>query len=424
MAHQAPPPPQRPKLSSQQLRAGIERLQTRIREVEQLEPDNLELYAPEVDALQASIDDTLSRIFGHDTVEYNRHRETVDFAAEIPSFGEPRLLGQYQLDVKKAQTRAITMLRQAEQSLKEELAEHDTADTSAKSSEPWRPPVPPPMTVERRRLVLACTSILKALGHAGFDRMLLELGVPEDVGAGSGLLARSTSLGRYVLSNPDARAFDGTLLSHALIRRAQDLFDRGVMSNLSEQDRLEYEQAAQNDQARGGMVAPATASTFPDPGSKPVQLPLTRPKERRKVFIVHGHDEGPRESVARFLEKMEFEPVILHERPNKGRTIITKFQQEAADVGYAVVLMTPDDHGGKVGEQSKPRVRQNVVFELGFFIGALGPEKVAALVKGDVERPSDFDGVVYISIDDSGWRLKLGKELEAAGFTVDWAKIA
>ena len=115
--------------------------------------------------------------------------------------------------------------------------------------------------------------------------------------------------------------------------------------------------------------------------------------------------------------------MILHERANKGRTIITKFQQEAADVGYAVVLMTPDDHGSKIGEQAKPRVRQNVVFELGFFIGALGPEKVVALVKGDIDRPSDFDGVVYISIDDSGWRLKLGKELEAAGFTIEWAKI-
>lgn len=424
MARQAPPPQPRPGLTSQQLKTGIERLQTRIHEVEQLEPDKLELYALEIDALQASIDDTLSRVFGHDTVEYNRYRETVDFAAEIPSFGQSRLLGQYQLDVEKGRARVITMLRQAVKSLKEELTDQDTTDTSAKPSETWRPPMSPPMTVERRRLLLASTSILKALGHAGFDRMLLELGVPEDVGAGSGLLARSTSLGRYVLSNPDAKAFDGTLLSDVLIRRAQDLFDQGVMSNLSERDRLEYEQAAQNDQARRAIVAPAIAPTFRDTSSKPPHIPLTRPKERRRVFIVHGHDEGPRESVARFLEKLDFEPVILHERPNKGRTVITKFQQEAADVGYAVVLMTPDDHGGKVGEQSEPRVRQNVVFELGFFIGALGPEKVAALVKGGVERPSDFDGVVYISIDDSAWRLKLGKELEAAGFTVNWAKIA
>ena len=158
-----------------------------------------------------------------------------------------------------------------------------------------------------------------------------------------------------------------------------------------------------------------------------MEVPLVRPKQRKKVFIVHGHDEAPREAVARFLEKLDFEAVILHERPNKGRTIIAKFQQEAADVGYAVVLMTPDDYGGKDGEQAKggkPRARQNVVFELGFFIGVLGPERVAALVKGNVERPSDFEGVIYISIEDSGWRLQLAKELEAAGFTFDWAKVA
>ena len=166
----------------------------------------------------------------------------------------------------------------------------------------------PPMTVERRRLVLASTSILKALGHAGFDRMLLELGVPEDVGAGSGLLARSTSLGRYVLSNPDAKALDGTLLSDALIRRAQDLFDRGVMSNLSEQDRPEYEQAAQNDQARRGMVAAATAPTFPDTSSKPAHIPLARPKERRTVFIVHGHDEAPESQSRDFLRNWTLSP--------------------------------------------------------------------------------------------------------------------
>jgi predicted nucleotide-binding protein len=424
MARNVAPRPQRPNLTPQQLKAGIERLQTRTRELEQLEPDKLELYAPEVDALQASIDDTLSRIFGHETVEYSRYRETVDFAAEIPSFGEPRLLGQYHEDVRKGRTRIVTMLRQAVQSLQEELAEHDTTATIQTPSEPRRAPMSPPMSIERRRLVLAATSILKALGHAGFDRMLLELGVPEDVGTGSGLLARSTSLGRYVLTNPDAKAYDGTQLSEALIRRAQDLFNRGVMFNLIEPDRMEFEQAAQNAQAESNPVVPVTAATASGKNSKPAHLPSTRPKQRRKIFIVHGHDEGPREAVARFLERLHFEAVILHERANKGRTIIAKFQQEAADVGYAVVLMTPDDHGGKIGEHGKPRSRQNVVFELGFFIGALGPEKVAALVKGNVERPSDFDGVVYISVDDSGWRLKLGKELEAAGFTIDWAKVA
>jgi hypothetical protein len=78
-----------------------------------------------------------------------------------------------------------------------------------------------------------------------------------------------------------------------------------------------------------------------------------------KVFIVHGHDEAARETVARFVEKLGFEAIILHERPNKGRTIITKFREEAANVGFAVVLMTPDDVGrAKDAAELKPRARQ------------------------------------------------------------------
>jgi predicted nucleotide-binding protein len=143
-----------------------------------------------------------------------------------------------------------------------------------------------------------------------------------------------------------------------------------------------------------------------------------------KVFIVHGHDDGTRESVARFIEKLGFEAIILHERPNKGRTIITKFREEAEGVGFAVVLMTPDDLGkAKDASDLNPRARQNVVFELGFFIGVLGPERVAAAMKGNVERPSDFDGVVYISLDQANWQSKLGGELKAAGFDVDWNKV-
>jgi predicted nucleotide-binding protein len=157
----------------------------------------------------------------------------------------------------------------------------------------------------------------------------------------------------------------------------------------------------------------------PSPGSQTGKVAGSA----RKGFVVHGHDDGARETIARFLEKIDFQAVILHERPNKGRTIITKFREEAADIGFAIVLMTADDHGAKVGEPTRPRARQNVVFELGFFIGALGPERVVAMLKGDVERPSDFEGVVYISLDDSDWRAALGRELEAIGFAIDWNKV-
>ena len=154
----------------------------------------------------------------------------------------------------------------------------------------------------------------------------------------------------------------------------------------------------------------------------PATTPVPKTKSRR-IFVVHGHDEGARETVARFIGQLGFEPVILHEQANKGRTIITKFREEANDAAFAVVLMTPDDHGGKAGAPTRQRARQNVVFELGFFIGALGPEKVASLVKGDVEKPSDFDGVVYISLDGGSWKIELAKEFKAAGLEIDSNKV-
>jgi predicted nucleotide-binding protein len=149
------------------------------------------------------------------------------------------------------------------------------------------------------------------------------------------------------------------------------------------------------------------------------------PPSEHKVFMVHGHDGAAREGVARFLEQIGLEPVILHERANKGRTLITKFREESADIGFAVVLMTPDDHGAEAdAPATRRRARQNVVFELGFFIGKFGPRRVAALVKGALERPSDIDGVVYINLDDGGgWKQQLGRELQAAGFKIDWNSV-
>lgn len=141
-----------------------------------------------------------------------------------------------------------------------------------------------------------------------------------------------------------------------------------------------------------------------------------------KVFIVHGHDDGARQSVARFLEKLGFEPVILQEQANRGRTIIEKFE-EHGDVGFAVVLLTPDDEGRAKGGELQPRARQNVVLELGYFIGRLGRHRVCALKSGDLELPSDYQGVLWETMDaGGGWRLSLARELKAAGHEVDLNK--
>lgn len=143
-----------------------------------------------------------------------------------------------------------------------------------------------------------------------------------------------------------------------------------------------------------------------------------------KVFIVHGHDGEARETVARFLGNIGFEPIILHEQANKGRTIIEKVEANA-DVGFAVVLLTPDDLGrAKAEVDLEPRARQNVLLELGYFMAHLGRDKVCALRKGNVSIPSDFAGVVWESMDDAGgWKQKLARELVEAGHAVDWNKV-
>lgn len=123
--------------------------------------------------------------------------------------------------------------------------------------------------------------------------------------------------------------------------------------------------------------------------------------ESRDVFLVHGHDNAVKESVARFLEKLDLRPIILHEQPNKGRTIIEKFEAHS-DVGFAVVLLTPDDVGAVKAEADRvnPRARQNVILELGYFTGKLGRARVCALYTGEVEIPSDIHGVIYIRFDE------------------------
>jgi predicted nucleotide-binding protein len=146
----------------------------------------------------------------------------------------------------------------------------------------------------------------------------------------------------------------------------------------------------------------------------------------KSVFVIHGHDEGTKEKVARFLEKVGLSVVILHEQVNRGLTILEKFERFAANAGFAVALFTPDDIGYPMASEKnkQPRARQNVVLELGYFIGKLGRDKVFILHKGSVELPSDIFGVVYAPVDESnGWQLTLARELRAAGYDIDLNKI-
>ncbi|UTH49846.1 nucleotide-binding protein [Loktanella salsilacus] len=157
---------------------------------------------------------------------------------------------------------------------------------------------------------------------------------------------------------------------------------------------------------------------------RPAHTFAVEPNDFHRVFIVHGHDEAPRETVARFLSTVGLDPVILHEQANKGMTIPEKLAAYA-NVGFAVVLLTPDDEGRvKDAAEMQFRARQNVILELGYFVGRLGRDRVFALLKGQIEIPSDYVGVAYTAFDEGGgWRQNLALELEAAGYDIDWNKV-
>ena len=149
------------------------------------------------------------------------------------------------------------------------------------------------------------------------------------------------------------------------------------------------------------------------------------PMDKSKVFIVHGHDNAAKQAVARFVEKIGFEAIILHEQASSGKTIIEKIEANS-NVGFAIVLYTPCDLGRSKEEedQLKPRARRNVIFEHGYLIGKIGRKNVSALVKGDVETPNDISGVVYIKMDEAdSWKYAVGKEMKACGYDVDLNKI-
>jgi predicted nucleotide-binding protein len=143
-----------------------------------------------------------------------------------------------------------------------------------------------------------------------------------------------------------------------------------------------------------------------------------------KVFIVHGHNNEIKVTVARTIEKLGLEAIILHEQANSGKTIIEKFE-EYADVAFAVILLTDDDFGkSKKEDNLNSRARQNVILELGYFIGKLSRKRVCPLYVPGVELPSDLLGLLYIELDaEESWKFKLAKELKASGLDLDVNKI-
>jgi len=161
----------------------------------------------------------------------------------------------------------------------------------------------------------------------------------------------------------------------------------------------------------------------------------------RRVFIVHGKDEENKEILRKMIQDWGFEPVILAEQPNRGRTLIEKLIDHTSDAGYVFVLMTEDDVGAsksdflsilgvsslqsvefvkRIAEVLSPRARQNVIFEYGLCIGAVGRERVCLLTRGDIEIPTDVLGYGYIHFKEkvSECEKEVKRELKAVGYAI------
>jgi predicted nucleotide-binding protein len=171
-------------------------------------------------------------------------------------------------------------------------------------------------------------------------------------------------------------------------------------------------------QAVGGQQAPLAKGTTAGSGG------TTHAMGSKTVFLVHGHGHQWHE-VEAFLRKLKLDVIVLKDEPSGGKTLIEKFEANAEKAIYAVVVLTPDDLGAAKADavdpkNLKPRARQNAIFELGYFVARLKRKGVCALQVSGLENPGDYDGVVYVELDDAGaWKQKLARELHEANVQFD-----
>lgn len=252
------------------------------------------------------------------------------------------------------------------------------------------------LPITSRSALMVVKGILAEWSHTDIDELLIEAGV-------TGLLANRAGFSRkdralqiieFALKNPDAVTAEQELFSAYLVNKAHAILPTA-----------EITAPTATHEGQGHHVVVATS----------VKQPPTMPNAAR-VFVVHGRDDSRKDAVSALLSSLGLQPVILHEQPNMGRHLLTKFIDEADLVTFAVIIMSADDVGGLNPESTRPRARQNVILELGYFISHLGQARVCALVDPELETPSDFDGIAYVPIDERGqWRTLLTRELHASG---------
>lgn len=254
-----------------------------------------------------------------------------------------------------------------------------------------------PLPAPTRAALISTRNAISEWSHTKIDDLLLEAGV---AGLSAGRDAgsrrdRANAIVQFAIQNPSSVTAENSLLSAYLVRRAS-------AGGLGAEEETPLPRA--QEVAPSANLASDTQSADRSPN---------------RVFVVHGQNETARTAVVSFLESIGLVGIVLHDQPNMGRHLLTKFIQEAELVTFAVVLMTDDDLGSLKGGKLAPRARQNVILELGYFLAHLGQAKVCALITPGLETPSDFDGIIYIRMDnEQRWQEELKRELLAARMPV------
>lgn len=154
-----------------------------------------------------------------------------------------------------------------------------------------------------------------------------------------------------------------------------------------------------------------------------------RSNPSQKIFIVYGHDSDTLDQLELILRRADLSPYILKNESEESKTIIEALEGNIqTNCGCGIVLLTPDDYGyskDKTDIDKQARARQNVILEMGMVLAAFGRQRTLILKKGNLEIPSDINGVLYIDFNDRVDEVKgkIANKLEKLGFNINRAKI-
>lgn len=178
---------------------------------------------------------------------------------------------------------------------------------------------------------------------------------------------------------------------------------------------------------QGNQVAKAALeSALAAPGSGGAASVSSSGRGSRQIFVVHGHDTGTRDQLELALRRLGLEPYVLMNTSGGGQTLIEALEGKIGknySSDFGIVLMTPDDIGYSKrdgADRAEPRARQNVILETGMLLSSLTRERIAIVVKGYVELPSDLEGIIHYGFNDHVREIipKLCQRLQELGFDI------